>query len=555
MVFLKNDRALGVKNGMLGTVEQADSGRLSVILDNGERRTVNQGGYDAVDHGYAVTVHKAQGVTVDRAFVLATGGMDRHLAYVAMTRHRDSVVMYAGKAEFGGYEGLSSKLSRARPKESVLDFIERRDIATPRSWIEDGRAVLTSLSDRFSAVVDRLRERFEPETLKGNEHERPNGDRQPTQVDGRATARADAKRSRPGAGKPDLGRIGEVPPPFARGRLRSLSELGVVRFAERGEVLLPHDVPHNVEHQGAERNNALRRDGDGLNEKPASVRETIQGEVNAAQLRELVKQREGERFPSVAANDTRPEKIKADWQAEKSRQFSLVVDKARRVQARAAGQMERQEGKLSRLDQARPQEPTGLLASFKKAAHDQALTGWRTVRAGLEKRFNQVRGRLNSINDYTRKAGPYELPTKGERLAESLAKKARPELAGNFQRVAEKEKAAAIELQRAKIMNRNQEKQERRTMKQESIEELKQRTDKNRVAAEKAERTELDKAGHLARLQGESSEQQSSSAGKDLSAGAEKAGEGTDARKREILERFKEKAAKDRSNEKGRGGR
>ncbi|MBK5204275.1 MAG: Ti-type conjugative transfer relaxase TraA, partial [Polaromonas sp.] len=35
MVFLKNDRALGVKNGMLGTVEQADSGRLSVILDNG----------------------------------------------------------------------------------------------------------------------------------------------------------------------------------------------------------------------------------------------------------------------------------------------------------------------------------------------------------------------------------------------------------------------------------------------------------------------------------------------------------------------------------------
>lgn len=75
------------------------------------------------------------------------------------------------------------------------------------------------------------------------------------------------------------------------------------------------------------------------------------------------------------------------------------------------------------------------------------------------------------------------------------------------------------------------------------------------MAAEKAERTELDKAGHLARLQGESSEQQSSSAGKDLSAGAEKAGEGTDARKREILERFKEKAAKDRSNEKGRGGR
>jgi ATP-dependent exoDNAse (exonuclease V) alpha subunit len=42
-----------------------------------------------IDHGYAATVHKLQGVTMNRAHVLATPHMDRHAAYVGLTRHRN----------------------------------------------------------------------------------------------------------------------------------------------------------------------------------------------------------------------------------------------------------------------------------------------------------------------------------------------------------------------------------------------------------------------------------------------------------------------------------
>lgn len=103
IVFLKNEGSLGVKNGMLADVVEASPGRLvAEIGDGADRRqvTVEQHLYANVDHGYATTIHKSQGATVDRVKVLASGTLDRHLTYVAMTRHREAAELYVGMAEF-----------------------------------------------------------------------------------------------------------------------------------------------------------------------------------------------------------------------------------------------------------------------------------------------------------------------------------------------------------------------------------------------------------------------------------------------------------------------
>ncbi len=139
LLFRENNRDLRVKNGMLGTVERAEPGRLEIKLDTakgpgtGRSVSVSMADYAAVDHGYATTIHKAQGATVDRSFVLASGSMDRHLTYVGMTRHRDQVTLYAGRDEFKDAAALSSRLSRAGLKETTLDydravFAERRGL-------------------------------------------------------------------------------------------------------------------------------------------------------------------------------------------------------------------------------------------------------------------------------------------------------------------------------------------------------------------------------------------------------------------------------------------
>ncbi|TRA94408.1 MULTISPECIES: Ti-type conjugative transfer relaxase TraA [Rhizobium/Agrobacterium group] len=102
IVFLENSRDLGVKNGMLGTVEHVEAGRIIAQLDGrgGDSVSIPTDSYQAIDHGYATTIHKNQGATVDRAFVLASTTMDRHLTYVAMTRHRDGAQLYAAQDEF-----------------------------------------------------------------------------------------------------------------------------------------------------------------------------------------------------------------------------------------------------------------------------------------------------------------------------------------------------------------------------------------------------------------------------------------------------------------------
>ena len=114
MIFLENARFLEprakhlgpqyVKNGMLGTVVSTGNKRgaalLSVRLDNGRDVVISEDSYRNIDHGYAATIHKSQGSTVDRTFVLATGMMDQHLTYVAMTRHRNRADLYAAREDF-----------------------------------------------------------------------------------------------------------------------------------------------------------------------------------------------------------------------------------------------------------------------------------------------------------------------------------------------------------------------------------------------------------------------------------------------------------------------
>ena len=128
IVFLRNDYQMNVRNGSLGTIERIRRSNIQVRLDNGDRLVFDAREYNTFNYGYASTVHKSQGATVDYAFVLADPLFDRHTALTALSRHRQDVSLYWSKELFDTHAALKKTLLRERPKELAIDFCAVRGI-------------------------------------------------------------------------------------------------------------------------------------------------------------------------------------------------------------------------------------------------------------------------------------------------------------------------------------------------------------------------------------------------------------------------------------------
>jgi hypothetical protein len=99
VVCLRNNTMLGVANGTTGTIERVDPARrtLTVTTDRGPTVELNRRYLETgnVRHAYALTGHAAQGLTVERAFVLgASEARLQEWGYVALSRARAETRLY-----------------------------------------------------------------------------------------------------------------------------------------------------------------------------------------------------------------------------------------------------------------------------------------------------------------------------------------------------------------------------------------------------------------------------------------------------------------------------
>ena len=122
ILLRKNDKALGVRNGDFAQVVACNASGLSAKLDSGELVVIPRT-HHHIDYGYATTVHKGQGMTVDNSKVLIDSQYwDRNLSFVAMTRHRDGLKLYADTAQHPDLHALTNTLSRESTKDNVIDW-------------------------------------------------------------------------------------------------------------------------------------------------------------------------------------------------------------------------------------------------------------------------------------------------------------------------------------------------------------------------------------------------------------------------------------------------
>jgi hypothetical protein len=136
VVIRRGDRRLGVVNGDRGVVTSVDpgSGTIDVRLRSTKLVTLDtpflgcsRDGIPALQHGYAVTGHVAQGLTTDRTFVLGTNRLFREWGYVAMSRGRLSNRMYAVVGEPVAREEFAPTRRQRRPLDDLIDRLEQPD--------------------------------------------------------------------------------------------------------------------------------------------------------------------------------------------------------------------------------------------------------------------------------------------------------------------------------------------------------------------------------------------------------------------------------------------
>jgi hypothetical protein len=204
VMFLRNERSLGVKNCTLGSIEQVSAQNITVQIADGRTVSFDLKDYAHVDHGYAATVHKAQGMTVDRTHVLVTPGIDAHGSYVALSRHRDGMDLHYGNDDFASRDRLIRTLSRDRAKDMASDYekldpaqgyAERRGITFRQRVAEIVRKIVPEkLRDKIDDLLDGLR--TPGDALPGAEQRyRPGRENTGTPV-GRDGAQPEGVRSR-----------------------------------------------------------------------------------------------------------------------------------------------------------------------------------------------------------------------------------------------------------------------------------------------------------------------------------------------------------------------
>ncbi len=158
ILFRKNEYSLDVWNGSLGTIQKIDSqekgGSFFVKLDNGKQVEFDPKLYKKFEHGYASTVHKSQGATVDNTYVLGSTHFDKHLNYVAMTRHKEDVNLYTSTDNIGFKNTAHMKdvMSRERPKSLIYQFADYRNISTD--------SIKEVVKDILKGAIPKIKERM-----------------------------------------------------------------------------------------------------------------------------------------------------------------------------------------------------------------------------------------------------------------------------------------------------------------------------------------------------------------------------------------------------------
>lgn len=171
IMFRKNAKVdqTPVFNGDRATVisiEDHESGADGVGIETVVRARLDRSGieicwslsdYDKMDHAYAMTVHKSQGLTVEHAFYLASETTDRRSAYVAFTRSKAACSFYLPTESEAAF---ANQTSLFKAKMTALDADLETKQRTLNAPIDTGEIAIRTQQPYTKELLEKAGMRF-----------------------------------------------------------------------------------------------------------------------------------------------------------------------------------------------------------------------------------------------------------------------------------------------------------------------------------------------------------------------------------------------------------
>jgi Ti-type conjugative transfer relaxase TraA len=182
--FTGTDKPRGLYNGQAGTVQMIDGSKFTVRLDGrGDRRVE----FDAAEfqdfrHGYAGTIYKGQGRTLDQTYLYHSEHWRSAAGYVALTRHRDKAELFVARNTAPGLKQLARQIARVDERRAASHFHEASDRKPVRPLTP------RELAARFNDPA--LQRRYDQQDVTRRQQEESDRRQQPT---AEPAARADRK--------------------------------------------------------------------------------------------------------------------------------------------------------------------------------------------------------------------------------------------------------------------------------------------------------------------------------------------------------------------------
>jgi conjugative relaxase-like TrwC/TraI family protein len=140
VIARRNDYRQGLINGQRGTVTAVDPDHGTLIVRIAGRDLSLDAGYlrdGGLDHGYALTVHQAQGLTCQQAMLLGSDALYREAGYVGLSRGRERNDLHLVDRPVDDDPAQEECHAPRRPPPEVEDALAAVRTALARSRAQD----------------------------------------------------------------------------------------------------------------------------------------------------------------------------------------------------------------------------------------------------------------------------------------------------------------------------------------------------------------------------------------------------------------------------------